>query len=338
MFEGPHELMTAGVLTVGACYERWWLPVAEEELAPSSLAQYQQTWRRCIEPRWGRVAVGGVRPLDMQEWLLTLSRGSAEQACKILGRLLEYPCIFGLIDKNPMRVAYRLPRVARRRDKGVYTYAQLIERWRELEGTAVEPPFLLSAFGSARVGEALGVRLDTPGEVSFERARNGMLVACVAIERQVDHNGAVFSRLKTKCSRRTLVLAEPMSLRLRDLAEQGRARGHVWLASGGGRAPFSQQAFNRLWKASFIASKLPYHPFQNLRNSWRTFMAWEMGIDDSRLEKMMGHVGGSVTARYYDRPDTRLFVDTIAEAFSRYEGRHPRFLASIQKQRGNEGR
>lgn len=302
-------------LTVEQCYRRWWLPAAKDSLAESTLIQYESAWNGHIAPRWADVPACEVRPIDIQEWLLTLTRGAAEQSCKVLGRTLEYARLFEIINRNPMHFSYRMPSKAISRDKGIYTFEELLRRWDELRGKPIELPYLFSAFGSARVGEALGVRLDCPAELYFEQAANGMTVACVAIERQVGHNGEVIERLKTLGSRRTLVIPEPMSLRVRELVENARQKGRVWVISNTQGSTASQQAINRRWKSSFDGSDMPYHPFRNLRNSWRTFMSWEMGISDEKLEKMMGHSGGGVGMRYYNRPDVRLFVETVAQAF-----------------------
>lgn len=55
-----------------------------------------------------------------------------------------------------------------------------------------------------------------------------------------------------------------------------------------------------------------------LRNSWRTIMRWELGIDSDYVEKMMGHAGKGVGEIHYDRPQWRQFADVAGEAWVRY--------------------
>ena len=61
-------------------------------------------------------------------------------------------------------------------------------------------------------------------------------------------------------------------------------------------------------------------PFQNLRNSWRTFAQLEWGIGSDTLELLMGHKLPGTTGAHYMRPkgDTlaRRFAEEFAARFS----------------------
>ena len=45
-------------------------------------------------------------------------------------------------------------------------------------------------------------------------------------------------------------------------------------------------------------------------------MRWEMEVDRSKIEQMMGHALPGVTGGHYDKPTTRMFCDAVGKAFS----------------------
>ena len=76
-----------------------------------------------------------------------------------------------------------------------------------------------------------------------------------------------------------------------------------------------------VWNRLLKEKNLKYIPFRNLRNSWRTIMRWELGIDSDYVEKMMGHAGKNVGEIHYDRPQWRQFADVVGEAWTRYRAK-----------------
>ena len=69
-------------------------------------------------------------------------------------------------------------------------------------------------------------------------------------------------------------------------------------------------------KACASAAVEPKQP-RAARRSWETYMRWDMGVEQSRIEQMMGHTLGGVTGAHYDKPTARLFADAVGEAFAR---------------------
>lgn len=304
-------------VTVGDAWSLWLLPelearLAAGEIAPNTLRNNRASWARDVAPRWESVRCDAVAALDVQEWLLTMSANNAAMARIVLGQVMGKAVMFGACPSNPLLVRYRMPRAAAKRDAGVYTLDELGAVLRAVHGSEVEPPVVLAAFGSARVGESLGVLCS---EVSL-REVGGVPVALAPVVRQVGHSGEVSDRLKTAQSRRTLAIAGPVGVRLYSLARELESQGLAWLADDGFGAPLSQQVLNRRWAALLDAAGVARHPFRNLRNSWETNMHWALGVEPSMIERMMGHAGKTVTARHYDRPDEDAFAETAARAYS----------------------
>ena len=75
--------------------------------------------------------------------------------------------------------------------------------------------------------------------------------------------------------------------------------------------------FGLEWHRVCESRGLPPILLRDMRNSWRTFGEWELHIDYSQLETLMGHAGESVTARHYNRPDESMLVDAVADAYDR---------------------
>ena len=63
-----------------------------------------------------------------------------------------------------------------------------------------------------------------------------------------------------------------------------------------------------------------WHPFRNLRNSYQTFMRWEVGLAPHYIEELLGHKGTTVTDLYYDRPDESAIVSVTVDAWRSYLG------------------
>lgn len=304
-------------MTVGEAFEQWWLPDAKDrlesgEMAKSTFDNYMSRWRRHVEPRWGDVPVSDVRPPDVQEWLLGLTKDMAGMSLMLIRQIFALCERYEAIGRSPVEGRFRMPRRAERaHSKDVYTLDEMVRALDAVRDTAAYIPAVLCGIGSCRVGESLGARVDL-GEVREVPAR-GMRVAVVDVVRNVDRDGHVGEdhALKTPQSERPVVIPEPWSLDV--LSVEG-----TWLCDRGTRQPLSQSIVNRIWSRALRAAGVEPIPFRNLRNSWRTFMRWELGVPEDMLEAMMGHAGKNVGEIHYDRPREEVFARTVADAWMRY--------------------
>lgn len=307
-------------MTVGEAYETWWLPETEERvergaLARQSLTNYLSRWRKYVKPRWADVACADVRPADVQEWLLTMTRKPAADALYVLRAVLDRAVLFEVVASNPARARYRMPQEQVDRTDGAYTLAELDRIAQAARGRVTEAAILLMAFGSCRTGESLGVRVDEVARVTS----HGLDLTTAEIVRQVtsDRRVSADGELKNRQSVRTVVVPPPWGDRLWELAQEAQARGDAWLTDSGLGRPVYQHRLRRDWAASTEAAGLPPKAARAARRSWETFMRWEMGVSPSKIEAMMGHRLPGVTGEHYDKPDAAMFVDAVAEAFAR---------------------
>lgn len=305
--------------TVGECHRRWYLAdrermAAEGDLSPQTLRNNDVTWRVHVAPRWEGVACDAVRPIDVQRWLLTMTRAQAHHARVVLSGVLDYAVRYGLIATNPMSVRYVMPSrsTVTRNDAGCWDVGELRCAWGALRGTWMEAAFLLAAFGSCRVGEALGVR----SEDVRRHEHAGVTCAMVEVRRQVASDGTVTERLKTRQSRRVVVVPGDMGERLLELSS--RAGG--WL-TGDGLGGHATQSRAAAWWARRMSSVdgLAYHPMSSLRRSWQTTARWTLRLPPWASETLMGHAptsGGAVTAEHYDQPTATQLADIVCEAYA----------------------
>ena len=300
------------VPTLGQAYEMWWHADAVDrlersELARSTLKMYESMWRSYVEPRWSDVPVGDIRPLDVQEWLMGMPVSSAPKALMIMKQVLDKCELYDIVDGNVASRSYRMPkRVERTHDKDVYTLSELTAALDAVRGTVAYIPAVLCGLASCRPGEALG---PMRAEV-HEASHGGMTLAVVDLVRQVDRDGHVVEGLKTTHSERPVVVPEPWSLDV--LSQPG-----PWLV-GSGERPVSQGVVKRAWFSSLGDAGVEAIPFRNLRNTWRTFMRWDLKLPEDLLEAMMGHVGRNVGEAHYDRPREEVFAREVADAWVRY--------------------
>ncbi len=301
--------------TLAQAYEAWWLPDARDrvekgELAAGSLELYEGTWSARIAPEFGRAPVTDIRPLAIQEWLLAMPKTVARRSLGIMAQVLDMCVRYEAAPSNPARARYRMPTMAsREHSKRVLRLAEAEEVAEATRGTLAYVPTVLSLFGSCRVGEALGPRVDM-GEVRPYES-HGMTLAVVDIRRQVARRGGVSDALKTGQSARSVVIPEPWSLDVLDVPGP-------WLCDRGDGRPVSQATLNARFSECLERAGIEPIPFRNLRNSWRTFTRWELGVPEDMCEKMMGHAGRGVGEAYYDRPEEEVFADVVAEAYVRY--------------------
>lgn len=300
------------MITVGEVFERWYWPEASRSLSPNSVRIYLSAWRTARE-KWGDHAITDIDPVEVQEWLLTLSQSRTKGVLDVLKPLMDHPAVISSVPVNPFRLRYRTNKNAERRDKGIYTLDECARLADAAEGSFMRCAVILAAFGSCRTGESLAV---TDADVSRVVASNGMVCAVACIDKQVDAGGNVQHRVKNRQSAREVVIPHPWSAALLEAAEVRRADGGGLLTHDGLGGGVRARPRTTEWKRIVGAAGLPYHQITNLRNSWRTYMEWTLGVDRLKLERLMGHAAKDVSEEYYNRPLTSDLVNVVAEAFA----------------------
>ena len=308
----------AQCVTVDYVWKHWYLPTLERrckdgEMSDKTVSQYRSRYSSAISERWGQVPCDGIRPLDVQQWLDGISYTKASQSLNMLRPMLDYAVRYGEILSNPFRERYLLPSksTVKHMDDGVWKLGELNQVWECVRGEWFEGAFICAAFGGCRVGESIGVQVGDINRLDVD----GLCVSIVRVERQVKNAGGVSEQLKNPQSRRPIVIVGKPAKRLCEIAESAP----IWVTGDGFGGPTTQLRLGTSWKK--MADRLPdgmWHPFRNLRNSYQTFMRWEVGLAPYYIEELLGHKGTTVTDKHYDRPDESAIVGVTVAAWEEY--------------------
>lgn len=309
------------VPTISQAYETWLIPTMAAQVEAGTLARNTRdlvlrSWRNYVGPQWGKMPVDQLRPVQLQEWLLTLPAATADTALLTLRKIYIQISGFTVLPIDPFAasVRYTMPtRKTRERSKRLYTLDEALDVLGKLRGTSLEAPFILACFGSCRSGESLGVRA---GEVHAWPC-GGTVLAAVDIARQMEQNGVeptADGRLKTAKSVRTVVILPQASARLIEIVEQRQAEGSEWLCDRGDGLPMNRGICNNRWSKLCEREGIEHIPWANLRNSWRTIAEMELHMPWDLMEVLMGHSLPGVSGRHYIRPSQEQIVRSVCDA------------------------
>ena len=306
-------------MTLGEVWERWYWPecqrrVEDGTLKPRTLDEYRGAWRKHVAPAFGDAQVTDIRPLAVQEWLDGLTEGSAVVCRAVLRQVLDVAVRYELVGHNVAAARYHMPKGKERAvHREVLTLTQMERTLAATRGTLAYLPAVLCGTASCRVGEALGA---TRQDVSRHVA-HGMTLAVVQVRQQLNQLGEIVPT-KTPQSVRPVVVPEPWSLDVLAVHTEWLCEHPAYLV------PVGQKQLQAYWRdAQRDAGLEPVVTMRNMRASWRTIMRWELGVDEDKVERMMGHAGKTIGQQYYDRPDADVFCDTVAEAWLRWRVTHP---------------
>lgn len=305
--------------TMNDCWKRWLLPYYEKrvengDMSEQSLKQYISFWNKHIKPRWGSYEVDTIRPIAVQQWLDTKSASLAGTLQGICKKAVNFACRYEFSDKNVFAIEYILPPKisVQKRPNTVWTLSQLLDLLQvtKKEAAWLLPSFILCAFGSCRTGESWGVKQKDIELVDID----GLKIARISIERQINQNNIVTNKLKNPQSKRIVLVPDELAIFIAKLKGEFIMQDPII-----GTMPTRHaQVIHEKWEKIIKKAKVPKGHYGRLRASWRTFMQDEFGLPPDMLEKMMGHKGTGVTNAHYYRPQADVYTKTYVEAYKKY--------------------
>lgn len=318
-------------ITLGRAWKEWYLPAAEKQIAAGklkgrTLGQYEYTYSKYIDERWGKVPVSEVAPIQIEEWLHTLTKSVGQRAKGVMSNILKECVKRQVIQANPAQVDMVESSLGRKYDKGIWTLEELDELAWRFRDEVTFYSLLLMAFGSCRPGESLGPKLSEVGRCEVD----GMVFASVEVMRQViPTTGEMTSDddVKNQFSIRTAYVPEPWCWPLFRRVKTANPHDE-YITDHGYGMHFTQEQTTHAWNAAFkkgVSGGIPRHPWKNVRPAWETWMNWRNHVPREKIEKIMGHKGQGITAVYYDRPLGVQLMEEIAGSFKRhpFESPHP---------------
>lgn len=302
--------------TVGELWDSLYRPYAEalveaDRMKPATLRAYESLWNRHVSPRWAEIPCSQVTPGDVQTWLLGMKGPTASTAKAVLSNVLDRAVASRIVPSNAASdCRFVAPSESAGRDKTVWTLEQVRAVGSALRGDPMEAAFLLQAHGGLRVGEAFAVTVSDVTEAST-RPR----VAAVRVDKTsaMDAAGTV-GPTKTRKGRTAYLVGEPAD-RLLELRDEAAAEGRELLSEDFGR-PYTRFSARRVWDTAELPAGVPRIPMRNLRNSYETYMHWELGVPIGTTSKLLGHASTATTERHYDRPSSDAILCTLLEVYN----------------------
>lgn len=302
--------------TVDKVYRIWYLPQLEKRFASGDISKntynsFIRAYERNIAPEWANTPVNEVKPLKVQEWILTLTRSVAQVSMTVFKLIMDSAMPYEVLDDNILRRKYAMPTQGATRSKDVYKFDELMILLDKARNQPWEAAFIVAGFGGARTGESLAVAKDDLRTIESI----GQQFAVVPIKRQLSHiDGIIEERTKNdQSARETLIPLQYGGGRLLEIANSSTSQ---WLNIEPTGKLISQQKLKYYWSRF---TKKDYVPFRNLRNSWRTYAQYLWGVDYDTLELLMGHKIPGMTGAHYLRPSIEDLARKLAEALNRFE-------------------
>jgi integrase len=287
-----------------------WLDRQKGHLKPSGYAVMETTWRGRVQPRWGYVALGDIKPTTVKAWMTELGQGTEEtkaikpatvkRAHYVLSQILADAVTDHLIAKNPA-AGLKLPKTSRKAP--VYLNHPQVAALTEAAGEHRALVLLLSYTG-LRWGEAVGLRVR-----DLDLLRKRVTVAENAVQAgQRIHVGTPKAHKK-----RTVPLP---SFLLPHLERQCEGRGRDSLLFGDGKQHLRRPHPVSGWFAKAVAtSRVPRATPHDLRHTAAS-LAVSAGANVKAVQKMLGHASAAMTLDVYaDLFDDDL--DSVAEALDK---------------------
>lgn len=318
----------SGKATVADLYPVW---LDSLDLKPSTRTSYVSLWTTQVEPRWGRVRLDRVTPLDVRAWLSQmqgvggrpLSASRRRQAFHVLASILDAAVADRRLLTNPAREGAGarsgfLPRLPKH---GAHHYltAEQLTRLADKAGD-YRTLVLTLGFTGLRWGEVAALRV-----CDADLLRRRLRVTRAAVE----INGTVtYGTPKTHASREVPIPAFLADL----LAEQaaGRSRDDLLFTAPEG-GPLSVSNFRaRTWTPALKRAGIGHLRVHDLRHTAAS-LAVASGADVLGVQRMLGHASAAMTLdRYSGLFDTQL--DDVAARLD------ATFSASLEASVRPEGR
>ena len=317
-----HARMTVGELGPA------WLERKRGHLKPSGYAVMETTWRLRVEPRWGNIALGDIRPTAIQQWITDLGHGTKDVkpvgAAVVKRTHFVLSCILSdavrdyLIARNPA-AGVKLPRTSRKRPLYL-THEQvgsLAAAAGEYEGLV-----LLLAYTGLRWGEAIGLRVH---DLDLLRKR-----ASVA-ENAVQAGGRIHVGTPKAHKQRTVPLPEFLVPYLARQCEGKGRDGLLWPGEDGEHLPRPHPTSG--WFAKAVASSgIPHATPHDLRHTAAS-LSVSAGANVKAVQKMLGHASAAMTLDIY----ADLFSDDLEAVATALDAARSRESVGKMWARGGHG-
>ena len=297
-------------ITLHQFWSAYYAPEAKDHLAESTWTEYERRYERDLREVWGDIPLRKITARPIQQWLSTMTYGSAKKNKALLSAILSRAFALEMVDDNPaQRRGFILPKKDKstpsRRTKRVYTLEELNEIFKACKGEHWEAYFIMAAFGGGQRAEVAGVK---PEEVELVDDY-AVVPICRGVHR-LNGEVVVSDHVKNEYRAANLIVRPPYSSRLDRLALEAMRRGDTWLTDDGFGNPDCPERVVKQYERWFQQQPFRYIPFGNLRNAFSTSLH-AMGLEDSTVSKLMRHSTLQTDYANYNRLSANELIDLM---------------------------
>ena len=292
-------------------YELFFVPTRKMRgLANSTLISYEYVFRKYIEPVFGDREMDAIDGREVQSMLHLMPADAAKRFVRVLRTVLRAAWEDGLLAEKPLDRTFHYPKAAQKESR-VWSASALSRALSVLRGRPLEGITLLMAGAGLRREEAYPLRFS---EISFEETNDGTLAVFEVNRAETLQDGV--KDTKTEFSQRLVVVGEPFSSRLRELAKEDASVPHGKHPGDPDRAgrvcPISLHRVGRSWKemweekvpskhddparacakGAMLAAGVPYIPMSRLRATHETLLQ-ASGVEDTLNARIHGRSSAS---------------------------------------------
>lgn len=271
-----------------------WLARQKGHLKPSSYRPLEATYRLRISTRWGKTALGDIRPSAVQQWLTNLGTGDDDSKAlgasvvlrthQVLSGILADAVRDRMIAVNPAS-NMKLPRKTSKRH--VYLTHEQVNALATASGEHAALVFML-AYTGMRWGEVTGLRVR---DLDLLRKR-------ATVDENAVQVGSVI-HVGTPKSHKQRTVPLPAFL-LPYLARQceGKKREHLVFPNDDGDYLERPHTGSGWFDKAIIAAGVPRATPHDLRHTAAS-LAVSAGANVKAIQKMLGHASAAMTLDVY---------------------------------------
>lgn len=324
---GEYVAPSSARVTVGKLGPAW-LDRQRGHLKPSGYGPMEAAWRLRVQPRWGDIALGDIRPTAVQQWISDLGRGTpgakavgasvVKRTHHVFSGILADAVRDNLIARSPA-AGVKLPRTSRKRP--VYLTHQQVATLAAAAGE-YEGLVLLLAYTGLRWGEAIGLHVR-----DLDMLRRQATIS----ENAVQSVKQIYVGTPKAHKQRTVPLPGFLLPYLARQCEGKNRDDLLWSGDDSGhlRRPHPISG----WFAKAVAeSGVPRTTPHDLRHTAAS-LAVSAGANVKAVQKMLGHASAAMTLDIY----ADLFDDDLeAVATALHDARSRESVGKMWARGGHE--
>ena len=294
--KGDHRPPEPARETFGAYASRWLdagMSRLGKQLSPTTAELYEILWRKWLEPTFGKVALGALRPEAFRAWYVKQTAehpGSTQpgKAYRLARAILNQAVDDELLRVNPCRIKGAGRDNAPERPIAMPDQVAAIAA--AIKPANLRAMVLLGAYGSLRFGELAGLR----------RSRVDLLHRTIKVaEQAVELRGGqvVFKEPKSESQRQVAIPSELVAILEQHLADHVGAEPDALVFTSPEGHPLRRTKFRFNWAAACRVAGVPGLHFHDLRGSGATWLA-TAGATVRELMLRLGHKTEAMAIRY----------------------------------------